>query len=182
MERFTAKSHGDWVGGGCSSPPRPPGRRRAGRTSRSRRAPSSSRPTALHARDTGKAEFVLATASSRNAHRQAPEAAEWQSQRQGRGRDWILNFGWLTLVGLVYLLEPGLGLLRARRVRRRAAAGDLVRVPPLHRRQAETKRVMLCSMSSPGGRTKTEATRKRKEIIDRDSGEEQVVLTMARRW
>jgi hypothetical protein len=58
------------------------------------------------------------------------------------------GLGWITLVGLVYLLEPGLGLLRARRVRRRAAAGDLVRVPPLHRRQPETKRVMLCSRTN----------------------------------
>jgi len=91
-----------------------------------------------------------------------PEAGERETL------DSALKLGWLTLVGLVYLLEPGLGLLRASRVRRRAAAGDLVRVPPLHRRQAETKRVMLCSMSSPGGRTKTEATRKRKEIIDRE--------------
>ena len=73
-----------------------------------------------------------------------PEAGERETF------DSAQKLGWLTLVGLVYLLEPGLGLLRARRVRRRAAAGDLVRVPPLHRRQAETKRVMLCSLSSRG--------------------------------
>lgn len=38
------------IGRILGSPPRPPGRRRAGRTCRRRRAPSSSRPTALHAR------------------------------------------------------------------------------------------------------------------------------------
>jgi hypothetical protein len=48
----------------------------------------------------------------------------------GGERGW---FGCFTLVRLVYLLEPALGLRRARWIH--AAAGDLVRVPPLHRRQ-----------------------------------------------
>jgi hypothetical protein len=53
----------------------------------------------------------------------------------------------LTLVRLVYLLEPTLGLLRARRIGAAAAAGDLVRVPPLRRRQ---RKYMSCSASTRG--------------------------------
>jgi hypothetical protein len=53
----------------------------------------------------------------------------------------------LTLVRLVYLLEPALGLLRARRIGAAAAAGDLVRVPPLRRRQ---RKYMSRSVSTRG--------------------------------
>jgi hypothetical protein len=49
-----------------------------------------------------------------------------------------------TLVRLVYLLEPGLGLLRARRIR--TAIGDLVRVPPL-RHDTDKQRSNLANVN-----------------------------------
>lgn len=63
--------------------------------------------------------------------RRSPPTGDRHGEQGGEGEMMDLD-GYITLVCLVYLLEPGLGLLRARRVRRAPAGGDLIRVPPLH--------------------------------------------------
>lgn len=108
----------------------PPGRRRAGRTCLSRRAPSSSRQTTLHSHATDqKKKFVFRNSSE-----------EDDADCRGHARETEDLCFLITLVRLVHLLEPALGFLRIH-----AAAGDLVRVPLLHAPNPKSRQRHICS-------------------------------------